>query len=106
MASALADDLQDDDGTVEIPVQRLLSRHRRFIAPGAIWDILIGVESIGANSEFRYDLVIHYSLDYLFGGNAALAGKIAGNDAAANAFNTANEATMAALGKKRKRRSF
>ena len=87
-----------------VPVQRVHSRHRRFIAPGAVWDILIGIESIGDNSEFRYNLVIHYEMDYLFGGQGALAGEIAGNDAAATAFNTANAAAMAAAGKKKKKR--
>ena len=82
--------------TVDIPVKRVHSRQRRFIAPGAVWDLLIGVEVIGSDYEFRYDNVLHYRMDYLFGGFAALQNAIASAAAAADA--------SASAGKRRKRR--
>ena len=89
--------------TVKIPVKRVHSRQRRFIAPGAVWDMMFGLESIGSDFEARYDLVIHYRMDYLFGGTAALAGAIAQSDAAAEAGAQANADAQAALGKRKKR---
>ena len=50
---------------VMIPVKRVHSRQRRFIAPGAVWDILIGCELIGSDFELRYNLVVHYRKFYL-----------------------------------------
>ena len=70
---------------VKIPVKRVHSRQRRFIAPGAVWDILIGVELIGVDFELRYNLVVHYRMDYLFGGTTALAQAVASSNAAAAA---------------------
>ena len=35
--------------TLDIPVKRLLSRHRRFIAPGTRWDWLVGWETVSEN---------------------------------------------------------
>ena len=80
----------------EIEVKRLHSRHRRFVAPGARWDILVGVEVLFSDYELRFDLIVKYELDYLFGGNAALAGAIAAANAAATAAQTANAAAIAA----------
>ena len=71
--------------TFDVPVKRVHSRQRRFIAPGAVWDLLVGVEVIGKDFEFRYDNVIHYRMDYLFGGFEALTGAIADAQAAAAA---------------------
>ena len=89
---------------MKIPVKRVHSRHRRFIAPGAVWDLMFGFEAIGSDFEARYDLVIHYQMDYLFGGSAAYAGAIAAADAAASAANQANADTIAALGRKKRER--
>ena len=63
-----------------IAVKRVHSRYRRFIAPGVVWDLMIGVEAIGRDFEFRHDLVHHYRMDYLFGGYSALEGAIASAD--------------------------
>ena len=93
--------------TLPIAVKRVHSRHRRFIAPGAVWDLMIGVEAIGRDFEFRHDLVHHYRMDYLFGGTSALAGAIAGANAAVTASNAAiaaASAAAAAAGKRKKRR--
>ena len=90
--------------TVKIPVKRVHSRHRRFIAPGAIWDLLVGVEVIGRDFELRYNLVTHYKMDYLFGGQAALVGAIAAAEAAAAASIQANAAAQAAVGRKKRER--
>jgi hypothetical protein len=91
------------DDVSSVPVKRVHSRHRRFIAPGAVWDVLVGVELIGADYELRYNLVIHYRMDYLFGGTAALAAAIQSANAAATAANAASAATLAALGRKKRR---
>ena len=64
---------------------------------------MIGIESIGSDFEFRYDIVSHYNLDYLFGGTTALATAIAAANAAITASNQVRLAAQAA-GKKRKRR--
>ena len=86
-----------------IAVKRVHSRHRRFIAPGAVWDLMIGVEAIGRDYEFRHDLVHHYQMDYLFGGYSALEGAIAAADAAVTASNAAiAEAEEATKRKKRR----
>lgn len=83
----------------EVTVKRIHSRHRRFIAPGAIWDLLGGVEVLYPDSEIRFDLKISYQLDYLFGGTPALAGAIAAANAAAVAAEQAEMfATAAAAG--------
>ena len=71
--------------TYDVPVKRVHSRQRRFIAPGAVWDLMIGIEVIGSDFEFRYSNVIHYRMDYLFGGFEALTGAIAAAQAAASA---------------------
>ena len=81
---------------MRVPVKRVHSRHRRFIAPGAVWDLMLGIEVIGDDFELRYNLVTHYNMDYLFGGTAALAGAIAAANAAATAAADANAAAMAA----------
>ena len=65
---------------------------------------MIGIESIGSDFEFRYDIVSHYYLDYLFGGTTALATAIAAANAAITASNQVKLAAQAAAGKKRKRR--
>ena len=69
---------------------------------------MIGFEAIGSDFEFRYDIVVHYFLDYLFGGTAALAGAIAAANAAVTASNAAKAAAAAAAaaaaGKRKKRR--
>jgi hypothetical protein len=80
----------------EFEVKRLHSRHRRFIAPGARWDLLFGVEVLWPEAEFRFDIVIQYQMDYLFGGDAALAGAIAAANAAAMAAQQANADAIAA----------
>ena len=70
-----------------LPVQFLYNDfdHRRFIAPGAVWDIMVGVEVIGSDYELRYNAFVRYRMDYLFGGTAALASVIAQANAAAKA---------------------
>lgn len=85
---------------IKVPVKRVHSRQRRFIAPGALWDMMFGFESIGRDWEFRYDVVIHYRMDYLFGGLSALQGQLAANQAA----QTATQDALAAAGKRKKRR--
>lgn len=100
------------DFTLPIPVKRVHSRHRRFIAPGAVWDLMIGIELVGDDFELRYDQVIHYRMDYLFGGTTALAGAITAANAAQTASNAAIAAAnaaaeaqaVAAAGKRKKRR--
>ena len=84
--------------TVDIPVKRVHSRQRRFIAPGAVWDLMVGIEIIGSDFEFRYDNVLHYRMDYLFGGFAALQNAIASATAAQQA--------SASAGKRKKRLVF
>ena len=86
----------------EFTVRRLHSRRRRFVAPGARWDLLAGVEALGDDTEFRFDVVVRYEFDYLFGGATALAAEIAAANAAALAFQDTEAAVLA--GKKRKRR--
>jgi len=88
---------------VDVPVKRVHSRQRRFIAPGALWTMMIGVEAIGSDYEFRYDILINYNMDYLFGGSAALAGAIASANAAAMAASAAKAAAEAVAGKRKKR---
>ena len=83
--------------TYDVPVKRVHSRQRRFIAPGAVWDLMIGVEVIGSDFEFRYSNVIHYRMDYLFGGFEALTNAIAAAQAAASA-----EADALAAGRKKR----
>ena len=53
---------------------------------------MIGIELIGSDFELRWDHIIHYRMDYLFGGTTALAGAIT----AANAAQTASNAAIAA----------
>ena len=99
--------IHSEEIVLPIAVKRVHSRHRRFIAPGAVWDLMIGVEAIGRDFEFRHDLVHHYRMDYLFGGTSALAGAIAGANAAVTASNAAiaaASAAAAAAGKRKKRR--
>lgn len=81
----------------EIEVKRLHSRHRRFIAPGARWDILAGFELLYNEAEVRFDVMVQYEMDYLFGGDAALAGALAGSSAAALAEQVATAAATAAV---------
>ena len=69
----------------EVEVKRLHSRHRRFVGPGSRWDLLGGVEVLYDDAEIRFDIVIKYEMDYLFGGTTALAAQIAANEAAAAA---------------------
>ena len=88
--------IHSEEIVLPIAVKRVHSRHRRFIAPGAVWDLMIGVEAIGRDFEFRHDLVHHYRMDYLFGGTSALAGAIAGANAAVTASNAAIAAAQAA----------
>jgi len=54
-----------------VPVKRVHSRHRRYIAPGATWTVLGGFEVIWDHMELRMDLPVHYRMDYLFGGIGA-----------------------------------
>ena len=91
--------------TVKVPVKRVHSRHRRFIAPGAIWDIMVGVEVIGTDYELRYNAFVRYRMDYLFGGTAALASVIAQANAAAKAENDVKEQLALFQSGKRKKRS-
>lgn len=90
----------------EITVKRVHSRHRRFIAPGALWDLMAGTEILLPAAEIRFDFYIRYELDYLFGGTTALAAAIAGNNAAAQAAQAAEQAVEAAAGKKKRRWPF
>ena len=91
--------------TVKVPVKRVHSRHRRFIAPGAVWDLMVGVEVIGSDYELRYNAFVRYRMDYLFGGTAALASVIAQANAAAKAENTVKEQLALLQSGKRKKRS-
>ena len=79
--------------------------HRRFIAPGAVWDIMVGVEVIGTDYELRYNAFVRYRMDYLFGGTAALASVIAQANAAAKAENDVKEQLALFQSGKRKKRS-
>ena len=87
---------------VPVTVRRLHSRQRRFIAPGSRWDILLGFESIGDDFEARFDIVIKYELDYLFGGTAALQAAIDAANAAALAFEETEAAVLASAGRRRR----
>jgi hypothetical protein len=91
--------------TVKVPVKRVHSRHRRFIAPGAIWDIMVGVEVIGGDYELRYNAFVRYRMDYLFGGTAALASVLAQANAAAKAENDVKAQLALFSSGKRKKRS-
>ena len=91
--------------TVKVPVKRVHSRHRRFIAPGAVWDIMVGVEVIGSDYELRYNAFVRYRMDYLFGGTAALASVIAQANAAAKAEQAVKEQLSLLQSGKRKKRS-
>ena len=53
---------------LKIPVKRVLSRHRRFIAPGAAWDIFGGVQWFTPTHDFMYNVRVLYNMDYLFAG--------------------------------------
>ena len=70
---------------MSVPVKRVHSRHRRFIAPGAVWDVMIGVEVIGVDYEARYNGFIRYNMDYLFGGFKSLTAAVAAATAASKA---------------------
>ena len=87
MFSTTDDDIIDPftDGPIKMPVKRLLTRHRRFIAPGASWEIFGGVEYVTLTNDFRYNVRFTYNMDYLFGGTATYAARIAANNAARNA---------------------
>ena len=50
--------VDQNDETVEVPVKRLLSRHRRFIAPGTRWDWLAGWETVSENFEITFYLLV------------------------------------------------
>ena len=90
--------VNSETGEVELEVKRLHSRRRRFIAPGARWDILGGVEVLYEDAQVRLDLLIRYELDYLFGGPTALAAAIAAAEAAAVAAAEAEAAVLAGRG--------
>ncbi len=87
----------------EVTIRRAHSRRRRFIAPGARWDILVGVEVLGDDTEVRFDVVTRYEFDYLFGGAAALQAAIAAANAAALAAQETEAAVLASAGRRRKR---
>ena len=87
--------VNSETGEVELEVKRLHSRQRRFIAPGARWDLIGGVEVLYDDAELRFDLLIKYQLDYLFGGPTALAAAIAAAEAAAVAAAEAEAAVLA-----------
>ena len=91
---------------LKLELPRLHSRHRRFIAPGARWDLMAGFEILYDDAEVRFDIVNKYEMDYLFGGTAALAAAIAAAEAAAAAAASAEAATLAAAGKKKRKRSL
>ncbi|XP_059098030.1 uncharacterized protein LOC131892250 isoform X2 [Tigriopus californicus] len=63
---------------------------------------MVGTEVLLPAAEIRFDFFIRYELDYLFGGTTALAAAIAGNNAAAQALQTAEQAVEAAAGKKKR----
>jgi len=48
----------EEDEVLEIPVKRLLSRHRRFIAPGTRWDWLVGWETLSDNFDIKFYLLV------------------------------------------------
>lgn len=81
----------------EVEVKRVLSRHRRFLAPGARWDLIFGVDSFFPSAEFVFNLVIKHNLDYLFGGQTALAAALAAANAAAQAETAATAAIQQGL---------
>ena len=80
----------------EVKVKRILSRQRRFIAPGANWQILTGISIFRPESQLVFDLVHSYPLDYLFGGNAAFLAAVRAAEAAAKAEAAAQAAVLAA----------
>jgi len=96
---------------LKIPVKRILSRHRRYIAPGASWDIFAGVQWFTPTHDFMYNVRIFYSMDYLFAGVPGYAARIAANNASRYALVSTYNTTLSALqlaaaaGKRRRRRS-
>ena len=61
---------------LKVPVKRVLSRHRRYIAPGAAWDIFAGVQWFTPTHDFLYNVRILYNMDYLFAGVPGYAARI------------------------------
>ena len=53
-----ADAVHENHETVEVPVKRLLSRHRRYISPGTRWDWLVGWETVSENFEITFYLLV------------------------------------------------
>ena len=88
---------------IRFKAQRVLSRGRRSIAPGATWQILTGLSVLQPTSEFMFSLVHSYDLDYLFGGNAAYLAALQAAAAAANASAAAEAAVLQAAAGNRPR---
>merc|ERR1719273_3067645 len=66
--TSLGADPDPPSSPLKVPIKRVHSRHRRYIAPGAVWTLLGGFEVIWNHMELRMDLPVHYRMDYLFGG--------------------------------------
>ncbi len=63
----------------------------------------MGVEALGDDTEARFDVVVRYEFDYLFGGPAALAAAIAAANAAALAEQETEAQVLASAGRRRRR---
>ncbi len=96
----------DDDGnhSHSVHFRRAHSRRRRFVAPGARWDLWFGGEVLYPHLQVRFDLISRYEFDYLFGGNAALAAAIAAANAAALAEQETEAAVLATQGRRKRRK--
>jgi len=66
-----------------VPVKRIHSRHRRFLAPGAAWQIKVGVRVTSIDWEAEFNHRINYNFDYLFGGSIAFAAMLVAKNASA-----------------------
>ncbi|XP_040564305.1 uncharacterized protein [Lepeophtheirus salmonis] len=53
---------------VKVPVKRLHSRQRRFVAPGALWDVRLGINILWPDANLIFDIILRHQLDDLFGG--------------------------------------
>ena len=60
--------LLDSEGNCHVRMRRMVHRTRRFIAPGAVWKLEIGVEIPWSTFEVWARIPIFYRLDELFSG--------------------------------------
>ena len=60
--------LFDPEGNCHVRMRRMVSRTRRFIAPGAVWKLELGVEIPWSTFELWARVPVSYRLDDLFSG--------------------------------------